>query len=65
MDWNKLKIHPSSTTTDSDIKDFIKWVSRKAERLGFRVELDLFRESQSSSAEAISVNPLVNNDEKH
>ena len=32
MDWNKMYITPSSDTSDEEIKDFIEWVSRKAER---------------------------------
>jgi hypothetical protein len=34
MDWNKMYITPSSDTKDEEIKEFIEWVSRKAERLG-------------------------------
>jgi len=45
--------------------DFIEWVSRKAERLGFRVELKRHEKSGSGSAEAISHNPLDKSDETY
>jgi len=65
INWNKLYIHPSNNTTDEDIMDFIEWVSRKAERLGFRVELKRHEKSGSGSAEAISHNPLDKSDETY
>ena len=65
MDWNQLYIHPSDDTTDDDIRDFIEWVSRKAERLGFRVELKRHQKIESTSSENVSYNPLDKSNEKH
>ena len=60
--WNKLKIKPTDEMTDADVRDFVEWVTKKAERLGFHVELDLYKESGSGSSEAISPNPLATNE---
>lgn len=60
--WNKLKIQPTDDMTDADVRDFVEWVTKKAERLGFSVELDLHKESGSGSSEAISPNPLAINE---
>lgn len=65
IDWNKLYIHPSDDTTDDDIRDFIEWVSRKAERLGFRVELKRHEQSGSGSTEVLSHNPLDKSNETY
>ena len=65
INWNQLYIHPSDDTTDSDVRDFIEWVSRKAERLGFRVELKRQSQSGSGSSEAVSTNPLEKHNETH
>jgi hypothetical protein len=65
MEWNKLYIHPSQETTDDDIRDFIEWVSRKAERLGFRAEVERYQKTESGSTDTVSVNPLKNPDETH
>jgi hypothetical protein len=48
--------------TDADVRDFMEWVTKKAERLGFNVELDLYKESGSGSSEAVSPNPLATNE---
>ena len=48
MDWNKMYITPSSDTSDEEIKDFIEWVSRKAERLGLKVELERYIKGSGS-----------------
>jgi len=48
--------------TDADVRDFVEWVTKKAERLGFHVELDLHKESGSGSSEAVSPNPLATNE---
>lgn len=60
--WNKLKIKPTNDMTDADVRDFVEWVTKKAERLGFHVELDLHKESGSGSSEAVSPNPLATNE---
>tara|TARA_R100000781_G_scaffold113828_1_gene83203 strand:- start:898 stop:1098 length:201 start_codon:yes stop_codon:yes gene_type:complete len=65
INWNKLKIHPSKDMTDVDVKDFVEWVSKKAERLGFNVELKIHQEKESSSSDVMSVNPLSENNETH
>tara|TARA_R100001086_G_scaffold185895_1_gene104155 strand:- start:65 stop:262 length:198 start_codon:yes stop_codon:yes gene_type:complete len=65
MDWNKLYIHPDDDTTDDDILDFIEWVSRKAERLGFRVELKRYQKTESGSSDIVSTNPLEKPNETH
>ena len=65
MDWNQLYIHPSDDTTEDDIRDFVEWVSRKAERLGFRVELKLHQKVESTSSETVSSNQPYQLDEKH
>jgi len=65
IDWNKLYIHPSDDTTDDDIRDFVEWVSRKAERLGFRVELKRHEKSGAGSTDALSHNPLDKSDETY
>ena len=65
MDWNKLYIHPSNDTTDEDIRDFIECVSRKGERLGFKVELKWHKKSESGSTDVMSTNPLDKSDETH
>ena len=65
MDWNKLYIHPSNDTTDEDIRDFIEWVSRKGERLGFKVELKWHEKSGSGSTDIMSTNPLNKSNETH
>ena len=65
MDWNQLYIHPSDDTTDDDIRDFVEWVSRKAERLGFRVELKRHQKIESGSSATVSANPLEQSNEKH
>ena len=48
MDWNKIYITPSNDTTDDDIRDFIEWVSRKAERLGLSVKLERYIKGSGS-----------------
>ena len=65
MDWSQLYIHPSDDTTEDDIRDFVEWVSRKAERLGFRVELKLHQKVESTSSETVSNNQSYQSDEKH
>tara|TARA_R110000824_G_scaffold26154_3_gene90293 strand:- start:3302 stop:3499 length:198 start_codon:yes stop_codon:yes gene_type:complete len=65
MNWNKLKIQPSSSTTDDDIHDFVEWVYKKAERLGFQVELETYQETGSGSSEAVSTNPLDSTNESN
>ena len=65
MEWNKLYIHPSEDTTDEDIRDFIDWVSRKGERLGFKVELKCNNKSGSGSTDVMSTNPLDKSNETH
>jgi hypothetical protein len=40
--WNKLKIQPTDDMTDADVRDFVEWVTKKAERLGFSVEFWLW-----------------------
>jgi|TARA_R100000501_G_C2567651_1_gene75771 hypothetical protein len=65
MDWNQLYIHPDDDTTDDDIMDFIEWVSRKAERLGFRVELKRHQKTESGSSDTVSTNPLEKPNETH
>jgi hypothetical protein len=65
MDWSQLYIHPSDDTTEDDIRDFVEWVSRKAERLGFRVELKLHQKVESTSSETVSSNQPYQLDEKH
>ena len=41
--WNQLFIHPEDDTSDDDVRDFVEWVCRKAERLGFKVELKTYQ----------------------
>ena len=65
MDWSQLYIHPSDDTTEDDIRDFVEWVSRKAERLGFRVELKLHQKVESTSSETVSHNPLDKSNETY
>ena len=65
MDWNNLFIEPATDMTDEDVQDFIEWVYRKAERLGFTVELKTHQEKQSGSSDTISTNPLDTNNETH
>ena len=62
MDWNKMYITPSSDTSDEEIKDFIEWVSRKAERLGLKVELERYIKG-SGSLDTVSVDSLEENNE--
>ena len=62
INWNKLKIEPTENMTDTDVKDFVEWVCKKAERLGFKVELDMYKEKEASSSEFISPNPLVDDE---
>tara|TARA_R100001244_G_scaffold19863_1_gene20652 strand:+ start:2107 stop:2301 length:195 start_codon:yes stop_codon:yes gene_type:complete len=64
MDWNKIYITPSNDTTDDDIRDFIEWVSRKAERLGLSVKLERYIKG-SGSLDAVSVNSIEENNETH
>ena len=64
MDWNKMYITPSSDTSDEEIKDFIEWVSRKAERLGLKVELERYIKG-SGSLDTVSVDSLEGNNETH
>tara|TARA_R110002153_G_scaffold437_3_gene2047 strand:- start:1088 stop:1282 length:195 start_codon:yes stop_codon:yes gene_type:complete len=64
MDWNKIYITPSNDTTDDDIRDFIEWVSRKAERLGLSVKLERYIKG-SGSLDAVSVNTIKEEDETH
>ena len=65
MDWSQLYIHPSDDTTEDDIRDFVEWASRKAERLGFRVELKRHQKIESTSSETVSGNQPDISDEKH
>ena len=65
MDWSQLYIHPADDTTDDDIRDFVEWGSRKAERLGFRVELKRHQKIESGSSATVSTNPLEQSNEKH
>lgn len=58
MDWNKLYIHPSKDMTDEDVQDFLEWVYRKAERLGFTVKLKTPEEIGSGSSDVVSTKPL-------
>ena len=64
MEWNKIYITPSSDTTDDDIRDFIEWVSRKAERLGLSVKLERYIKG-SGSLDAVSVDSIEENNETH
>ena len=64
MDWNKIYITPSNDTTDDDIRDFIEWVSRKAERRGLSVKLERYIKG-SGSLDAVSVNSIKEKDETH
>jgi|TARA_R110000823_G_scaffold111096_1_gene231342 hypothetical protein len=64
MDWNKIYITPSNDTTDDDIRDFIEWVSRKAERLGLSVKLERYIKG-SGSLDAVSVDSIEENNETH
>ena len=64
MDWIKIYITPSNDTTDDDIRDFIEWVSRKAERLGLSVKLERYIKG-SGSLDAVSVNSIKEKDETH
>ena len=63
MHWNKLKIQPSGKTTDDDIRDFVEWVYRKAERLGFDVDLEMYQEIESGSSDILSTNPIDKSDD--
>ena len=65
MDWNKLFIKPATDMPDEDVQDFLEWVYRKAERLGFTVELKTHQETQSGSSDTVSTNPLDTNNETH
>ena len=64
MDWNKIYITPSNDTTDDDIRDFIEWVSRKAERLGLSGKLERYIKG-SGSLDAVSVDSIEENNETH
>ena len=64
MDWNKIYITPSNDTTDDDIRDFIEWVSRIAERLGLSVKLERYIKGYGS-LDAVSVNSIKEKDETH
>ena len=63
INWNKLKIQPADDTTHDDIQDFVEWVYKKAERLGFQVELETHQETESGSSDALSPNPLDSSNE--
>ena len=63
INWNKLKIQPADDTTYDDIQDFVEWVYKKAERLGFQVELETNQETESGSSDALSPNPLDSSNE--
>tara|TARA_R110000824_G_scaffold231859_1_gene419743 strand:+ start:162 stop:359 length:198 start_codon:yes stop_codon:yes gene_type:complete len=65
MDWNKMYITPSSDTSDEEIKDFIEWVSRKAERLGLKVELERYIKGGTGSLDTVSVESIKENNESH
>jgi hypothetical protein len=65
MDWNKMYITPSSDTSDEEIRDFIEWVSRKAERLGLKVELERYIKSGTGSLDVVSVESIEENNETH
>jgi|TARA_R110001583_G_scaffold134500_5_gene286235 hypothetical protein len=65
MDWNKMYITPSSDTKDEEIKDFIEWVSRKAERLGLKVELERYTKGGSSSLDTVSLDSIKENNESY
>ena len=62
MNWNQLFIKPAPAITDEDVQDFLEWLSRKAERLGFTVELKTHQETQSGSSDTVSTNPLEINE---
>ena len=63
--WNQLFIHPEDDTSDDDVRDFVEWVCRKAERMGFKVELKTYQKEGSGSSEAISTHPQVPDIETH
>ena len=63
--WNQLFIHPEDATSDDDVRDCVEWVCRKAERLGFKVELKTYQKEGSGSSEAISTHPQVPDIETH
>ena len=63
INWNKLKIQPADDTTYDDIQDFVEWVYKKAERLGFQVELETHQETESGSSDVLSPNPLDSSNE--
>ena len=65
MDWNKMYITPSSDTSDEEIRDFIEWVSRKAERLGLQVELERYIQSGTGSLDTVSVESIEENNESY
>jgi|TARA_R110000737_G_scaffold149894_1_gene179171 hypothetical protein len=65
MDWNKMYITPSSDTKDEEIKEFIEWVSRKAERLGLKVELERYIKGGSSSLDTVSLKSIKENNESY
>jgi len=51
--------------SEEDVRDFVEWVCRKAERLGFKVELKTYQKEGSGSSEAISTHPLVPDNEAY
>ena len=65
-DWANYQFLVGQLTSlrklDADVRDFVVWVTKKAEQLGFQVELDLHKESGSGSSEAVSPNPLATNE---
>jgi peptide subunit release factor 1 (eRF1) len=63
--WNQLFIHPEKDMSEEDVRDFVEWVCRKAERLGFKVELKTYQKEGSGSSEAISTHPLVPDNEAY
>jgi hypothetical protein len=64
MNWDKLYIQPSDKTSQEDIIDFVEWVYRKAERLGFQVKLEPHQDTGSGSSDAISTNPMDKTNEQ-
>tara|TARA_A100000172_G_scaffold28121_2_gene16550 strand:+ start:1571 stop:1768 length:198 start_codon:yes stop_codon:yes gene_type:complete len=65
MNWNKLLIEPTTDMTDEDVQDFLEWVYRKAERLGFTVKLQTPQETESGSSDIVSTNPLEKTNETY
>ena len=51
--------------TDEDVQDFLEWVYRKAERLGFTVKLQTPQETESGSSDIVSTNPLEKTNETY